>query len=122
MTANFADRRAKPRYRVDWPGTLDCRFPSHEETVKVRVSEISLTGARIEVESLNIGSCHIVVGSDQSRFILQMRMPEDEVSTEVRVVWYSLDEEKRHFNVGVLFPQAEENRSAAIERAVKAGA
>ncbi|MCE5333212.1 MAG: PilZ domain-containing protein [Desulfobacteraceae bacterium] len=120
MERVIAGKRANERFKVDWPGTLTCRFPNHEEDLKVRISEISLSGARLELETLKIGPYHVVVGSDQSGFTLKMHLPEVTVSTVIRIVWYSLDEGKRHFNVGVLFPQEEEGRSAAIERVVKA--
>ena len=102
--------------RSRWTGTLTCFFPNHEENVDVRVTEVSTTGARLELETLKVGSYHIVIGSESSRFTLKVSLPEAALWTPVRIVWYSTDQEKDLFNLGVMFLQTSEERQATIER------
>lgn len=112
------NRRQRPRFKVGWAGTLTCLFPDHEENVEVRVTEVSTTGARLELKSLKVGPHHIVVGSESSRFTLKVGLPEAALWTPVRIVWYSTDQEKDLFNVGVMFLQTTEERRAVIEKLV----
>lgn len=113
------EKRQSERFQVQWQGTLTCLFPNHEEKIAVRISEISATGARLELETLKLGPYHIVVGSEQSHFTLNMSLPEGVISTPVRIVWYSMDEEKLRFNLGVLFPENSEIGQTEIERILK---
>jgi hypothetical protein len=110
------DRRRAERFKVGWLGTLTCLFPNHEENVEVRVTEVSSTGARLELNTLKIGQYNIVIGSESSRFTLKVSLPETALWTPVRIVWYSTDQEKDLFNVGVMFVQTSEERRASIER------
>jgi hypothetical protein len=110
------DKRRAERFKVAWAGTLTCLFLNHEENVEVRVTEVSTTGARLELKTLKIGPYHIVIGSEASRFTLKVSLPEAALWAPVRIVWYSTDREKDLFNVGVMFLHASEEHRAAIDR------
>jgi hypothetical protein len=110
------DRRSEERFNVAWTGTLTCFFPGHEENVDVRVTEVSTKGARLELETLKVGSYHIVIGSESSRFTLKVSLAEAALSTPVRIVWYSTDQERDIFNLGVFFLQTSEERRTTIEK------
>jgi hypothetical protein len=47
---------------------------------------------------------------------LKVSLPEDALSTPVRIVWYSTDQEKDIFNLGVFFLQTSEERQTTIEK------
>lgn len=113
-----ADRRRAARFRVEWSGVLTCLFADREENVEIRVTEISATGARLELKTLKFGPYHIVVVSESSRFILKAGLPEAVLCVPVRIVWYSTDEEKDLFNVGVMFLQTSEENRATIDRLI----
>jgi len=110
------NRRQAERFKVGWVGTLTCLFPSHEEDVEVWVTEVSATGARLELKTLKVGPYHIVIGSESSRFTLKVSLPDAALWTPVRIVWYSTDQDKDLFNVGVMFLQISEERRMTIER------
>jgi hypothetical protein len=110
------DRRSAERFKVGWAGTLTCLFPNHEENVQVRVTEVSSTGARLELRSLQIGHYSIVIGSESCRFTLKVSLPEAALWTPIRIVWYSTDQDKDLFNVGVMFVQTSAERRESIER------
>ncbi len=116
MSGSNKDRRSEERFKVAWTGTLTCFFPDREENVDVRVTEISSKGARLELETLEAGSHHIVIGSESSRFTLKVSLPEAALSTPVRIVWYSTDQERDIFNLGVFFLQTSEERQTTIEK------
>ncbi len=116
MNGRTQERRGAERFKVGWAGTLTCFFPDHEENVDVRVTEVSATGARLELATLKVGPYHIVIGSESSRFTLKVSLPEAALSTPVRIVWYSTDQEKDIFNLGVFFLQTSEERQTTIER------
>jgi len=111
-----ADKRQAERFRVSWAGTLTCLFPNHEENVEVRVTEVSATGARLELKTLKAGPYHIVIGSESCRFTLKVSLPEAALWTPVRIVWYSTDQEKDSFNLGVMFLHASEEHRMTIKR------
>ncbi|MGA2400260.1 MAG: PilZ domain-containing protein [Syntrophobacteraceae bacterium] len=110
------ERRGSERFKVGWAGTLTCFFPCHEENVDVKVTEISATGARLELKALKVGPYHIVIESESSRFTLKVSLPEAALSTPVRIVWYSSDPDRDTFSVGVIFLQTSEERRATIEK------
>jgi len=110
------DRRRSERFKVGWAGTLTCLFPNHEENVEVRVREVSATGARLELKTLKVGPYHIVIGSEASRFTLKVSLPDAALWAPVRIVWYSTDQDKDLFNVGVMFVQISEERRMTIEK------
>jgi hypothetical protein len=110
------ERRQSERFKVGWIGTLTCLFQDHEENVEVRVTEVSSTGARLELKTLKIGQFHIVIGSEMGRFTLKVSLPDAALWTPVRIIWYSTDQEKNLFNVGVMFVQMSEERRASIEK------
>ena len=109
------DKRQAQRFKVRWAGTLTCLFPDHEQDVEAGVTEVSAGGARLELKSLEVGPYHIVIGSESSRFTLKVSLPEAAISVPVRVVWYSTDQERDLFNLGVMFLQSEE-RIVEIEK------
>ncbi len=110
------DKRQTERFKVAWTGTLTCLFPNHEENVEVQVTEVSATGARLELETLTFGAYHIVMVSESSRFTLKVSLPEAAIWTPVRIVWYSTDQENDSFNLGVMFLHASEELRATIKR------
>ena len=110
------DRRQSERYRVGWSGTLTCIFPNYEEDVVVRVIEVSSIGARLELETLKVGPHNIVIGSESNRFTLKVSLPDAALWTPIRIVWYSTDQDKDSFRVGVMFLQTSEEHRAAIEK------
>ena len=110
------NRRQTERFKVAWTGKLTCLFPNHEENVEVKVTEVSTTGARLELKTLTFGPYHIVAVSESSRFTLKVSLPEAAIWTPVRIVWYSTDQERDSFNLGVMFLHASEEHLAAIKR------
>ena len=110
------NRRQTERFKVAWTGTLTCLFPNHEENVEVKVTEVSTTGARLELKTLTFGPYHIVAVSESSRFTLKVSLPEAAIWTPVRIVWYSTDQEKDLFNLGVMFLHVSDKLRAAIKR------
>ena len=109
------NKRQTERFKVAWTGTLTCLFPNHEENVEVKVTEVSTTGpARIKNADIRPLSYSGV--SESSRFTLKVSLPEAAIWTPVRIVWYSTDQEKDLFNLGVMFLHASEEHRAAIKR------
>ncbi len=116
MSGRDKDRRSEERFTVAWAGTLTCFFPDQQENIDVRVTEVSSKGARLELETLKVGSYHIVIGSESSRFTLKVSLPEAALSTPVRIIWYSTDQERDIFNLGVFFLQTSEERRTTIDK------
>lgn len=109
------NRRKAPRFKVDWTATLTCYADGHEENVEVRVSDVSISGARLQLKSLQIGPLHLVVSNESTRFTLKVSLPEGAFWSPVSIVWYSSGREKELFDVGVMFLSGSEERKAAIE-------
>ncbi len=113
-----SERRQTRRYEVNWQGTLTCLFPNYQADVTVRVSEISLTGARISIEKLQVGPHHLVLESDTGRFTLTVDLAERDVKIPISIIWYSMTKDELYFNLGVLFLNHEDRGS--IQDALKA--
>lgn len=109
------DRRRAERFKVGWVGKLTCYFPDNEEDVDVRVAEISTSGARLELDTLEVGRYHIVIGSESARFTLKVAMPAAALSIPIKIIWYSTDPERDSFNLGVMFLKASEDVRRTIE-------
>jgi hypothetical protein len=98
------ERRKRERSKLEWIGTLECQFLNHQEEVQIKISEITETGARLEMESLRVGPFNIVVQSSLINFILNINLPTGTVSTPIRIIgWTSQNGRKPHLNLGVLF-------------------
>ncbi len=110
------ERRRAERFKVEWAGTLTCLFPNYEEDVEVMVREVSTTGAGLELKSLKVGPHHLVTGSESSRFTLKVALPAGALWTPVRIVWYSTEQERATFKVGVMFLKTSEEHRSAIEK------
>jgi c-di-GMP-binding flagellar brake protein YcgR len=113
------ERRRAERYKVGWTGKLTCYFPDHEENIEVSVVEVSSGGARLEVETLQVGQYHLVIGSESSRFTLKVNLPEYAISVPVRIIWYSTAREKDAFNLGVIFLKTSAKVQETIDRIIK---
>ena len=110
------NRRKEPRFRVAWPATLTCHLAGQVASVETRVTEVSSNGARLQMESLEVGSNHIVVASESIRFTLKVNRPTAAFCAPVSIAWYSSGREKDSFDVGVMFLQNPAERTAAIEK------
>jgi hypothetical protein len=110
------ERRRSQRFKVAWAGTLTCFFPNHEENVGVRVAEVSATGARLELDTLKVGPYHIVIGSESSRFTLNVSLPDVVLSAPVKIIWYSAGQAGDTYNLGVFFLQTSVERRTSIDR------
>ena len=94
---------------------LTCLFPDREQDVEASVTEVSAGGARLELKSLEVGPYNVVIGSESNSFTLKVSLPDAAISVPVRIVWYSTDQERDLFNLGVMFLQSGE-RAVEIEK------
>lgn len=99
------DRRRNKRYPVQWKGCLNCTFtPSgFQGTLAVDIVDISLRGARLNVERLQVGPYHLVVCDEAPQLILEISLPEAIIHTSARICWSRLLDEERTFALGVEF-------------------
>jgi len=109
------DKRQEQRFKVRWTGMLTCLFPDREQDVEASVTEVSAGGARLELKSLEVGPYNVVIGSESNSFTLKVSLPDAAISVPVRIVWYSTDQERDLFNLGVMFLQSGE-RAVEIEK------
>jgi hypothetical protein len=109
------ERRRAERFKVRWTGKLTCYFPDCEENAEVRVLDISSLGARLELKTLKIGTHNIVIGSESTRFTLKVSLPEAALSIPLKIIWYSTDQERDAFNLGVMFLKTSEEVQRTIE-------
>jgi c-di-GMP-binding flagellar brake protein YcgR len=116
---SLSERRRRKRYSVDWTGSLDCSFQNHEESLRVKVAEISCTGAKLVMERLMAGSYHIAIKGEHSQMALCMEMPEGTFVTPVEILWFNMDSETRLFSVGVSFSDLSADCLTALDRVVK---
>lgn len=113
------ERRRSERFRVAWTGKLTCYFPGRMEDIDIRVVEVSAGGARLELETLEVGQNHLVIGSDSCRFTLKVSLPEYALSVPIRIIWYSTAQERHAFNLGVLFLETSSEVQATIEKILR---
>ncbi|MGC9196629.1 MAG: PilZ domain-containing protein [Syntrophobacteraceae bacterium] len=114
----IVNRRKEPRFRVGWSATLTCRLADREESVEVKVTEVSLNGARLLLKSLKIGPHHIVAEGESLRLTLKVNLTQGAFVASVRVIWYSTSREKGSFDVGVIFMQSSKEHREVLENLI----
>ena len=96
------DRRRHKRYPVDIPGLLEIEFDGVGLSMPVRVSEISLGGARLQLASLRTGSGHLI--ADHPRvLVLKLTLPPGMLLLPVTVRWFRHLPEQGFFLLGIQF-------------------
>ena len=116
------NRRKAVRFTVSWPAILTCHSEGPERSAEVKVSEISINGARLELQSLKIGPHHLALESESVRLTLKVGLNEVAFCAPVKVAWYSSGREKTSFDVGVMFLQSAEERRAVLEKVLPGAA
>lgn len=115
---DFIERRRSKRLKVEWNALLNCVFPGCEENLETKVLETSLTGAKLALERLQIGSYHLVVGNSDPKFKLTIPLQEGSFVSPVAIRWYNWSDEERCFSVGVEYICPEEENRKLLARAV----
>lgn len=116
---DFIERRRAKRLQVEWSALLNCVFPGCEEDLKARVLETSLTGARLALDRLQVGSHHLVIGNFDPKFRLTISLQEGSFVSPVEIRWYNWSDEDRCFSVGIEYISPEEENLRLLKRMVK---
>jgi hypothetical protein len=115
----FSERRRNKRRVVDWEASLRCRLMSVNETVRVRVTEVSMSGARLELESMRVGPYHLVVGDTPVECELSISVPHGLVKSDIEFRWYNQVDADGVFLAGAEFvnmgPESKEVLKLALE-------
>jgi hypothetical protein len=84
---------------------LNCTFsPSgYQETLAVDIVDISLGGARLNLERMQVGPYHLIVCDEAPQLILEIPLPEAIIRASARICWSRPLEEKRSFALGIEF-------------------
>lgn len=114
----FPERRRSKRYRVEWTGLVRCVHVTSEETLSVKVAEISMTGARLALERLRVGSYHLMGPEEGVAFELSIPLPEGSVKSPVEMRWFNFDDESRQFFAGVEFMDMDDESRSDLKRAI----
>lgn len=115
----FVNRRRHKRYPVSWDAVIHCDFPDREATVRARVAEASLHGARLMLERLQYGPHHLVANDYGDAFELTIHLPEAPVTSKIDILWYNWNDEEQLFTVGVEFTEMTNENRVTLQQAVK---
>ncbi len=96
------DRRRHNRYPLDMPGLLEVEFDRTNLSVPVRVFEISLRGAALELHSIRIESRHLIADHPRS-LVLQLMLPQGMLLLPMSVRWFQHLPDRGVFHLGVRF-------------------
>ena len=103
----FGERRQNKRRKVAWEASLFCRFMNLNQTVPVTVAEVSLSGARLHLDSMQVGPYHLVVGETPVECELAIDVPQGLVKSNVEFRWYNQAQAEGLFVVGAEFVNME---------------
>ncbi|ABK19056.1 PilZ domain-containing protein [Syntrophobacter fumaroxidans] len=120
----FRDRRKHKRYPVKLDAFLRCKSPESDDSVPVKILDLSLGGARIALERLQIGTQHLFIREDAVDYELTLPAGDAPLTLPVLFTWYNLDPECRVFWVGVSFSEIageSGNRLKSVIRNFKKG-
>ena len=114
----FRDRKRYRRYRVDWTGSLHCCFERYEETLEVKIRDVSPMGVCLIHEKLQVGPFHMLADNPVMRLLIQR--PEGQISALVCIRWYNSEEEgEKLFTVGLEFSDIDSASRSTLDRAIK---
>ena len=115
----FAERRRDKRFAVEWTGRLRLSDLGREESMEVRIVDISPGGARLALERMRIGSYHLVIGDRPGTLSLAISLPDGTIEPGVAIRWYDWNESLKAFAVGIEFERMDKESGALLTRAVK---
>ncbi len=99
--------------------SLRCIFHDAEQTVHGKIMDISLKGARITLERLQLGSYHVLISDHPISYELGIQLPENDVKIPVEISWYNLDEESRVFFLGLRFESVSNEEKKVLRKAIE---
>jgi hypothetical protein len=99
----FTERRYQKRRSVEWEGQLRCFFDDYEKTIPVEVNSISLGGASISLDGMQVGPYHLVIGDGTGRFELSIPKTEGMITGSIEFRWFNFDDRKGRFVAGIEF-------------------
>lgn len=118
MWKYLKERRKHQRYSVDWSGLLHVQFGDDVETLPVHVTNVSLAGAGILIQALQVPGGHLIA-DDPMKILLELMLPEGMVSLSVAPRWFNHLEERGMFLVGLVFIEPESSSLDVLRCAIR---
>lgn len=115
----FRDRRKHKRYPVKMDAFLRCKSPDSDDSVPVKIIDLSLGGARIALERLQIGAQHLFIREDAVDYELTLPAGDEPLTLPVSFTWYNLEPERRVFWVGVSFSDVTGESSGRLKSVIR---
>ncbi|MGV8073506.1 MAG: PilZ domain-containing protein [Syntrophobacteraceae bacterium] len=115
----FRDRRRPKRTKADWNATLRCIFSDAEQTIPVKLFDVSLRGARLALERLQVGPHHVMINDQPINYELSIILPEDSINIPMEICWCNRDAKQHFFFWGVEFPDISAESKTALKRALE---
>lgn len=112
------DRRQVIRRAVRWQALFHCTFSNFQAALKTRVVNISLGGAVLHLERLQIGPYHLAISDQPPQLELEILLPEGALKANVEIRWYDWLEDQRIFAVGVEFIDLSEKSQETLLQAI----
>ena len=112
------DRRQLIRRAVCWEALLHCTFSNFQDTLKIRVVNISSRGTVLHLERLQIGPYHLAISDQPPQLELEILLPEGPLKANVEIRWYDWLENQRIFAVGVEFIDLSEKSQEILLQAI----
>ena len=115
----FSERRCNKRWKVAWEASLVCRGVNGDRTVQVAVDEVSLSGVRLQLQRMQVGPYHLLVGETPEECELAIDVPQGLVKSTVRFQWYNQPQSQGFFVVGAELVNMEPESRQTLKLAIR---
>jgi hypothetical protein len=88
-------------------------------TVQVAVDEVSLNGVRLQLQRMQVGPYHLLVGETPEECELAIDVPQGLVKSTVRFQWYNQPQSEGFFVVGAELVNMEQESRQTLELAIR---
>ncbi len=99
----FKDRRKSRRHPVDCNAFLHCKSLDSDDTIAVRITDISLGGVRVSLDRLQLGPRHLFIRDHHAEYELTIPAGEEVLTLPVSFVWCNLGKGENSFSLGLSF-------------------
>ncbi|MCP4349749.1 MAG: hypothetical protein GY795_30070 [Desulfobacterales bacterium] len=96
-------RRHTKRYSVSWDALLEVRFPDFQDNVKVKVANVSGTGAYIHSNQIFFNNCHLISLEQKPDLNLKVFSPNGLFESIIEIQWYNWSVKQNIYEIGVEF-------------------
>jgi len=113
------ERRLHKRHDVYWDALLEVKFPDFQGQIPVKVINFSIKGAVLHSKQFSAGDRHLILSDEKPELKLIISLPEIDLKSRIKIIWYKLLHEESVFQVGTEFIDFMEKNRISVDKLMK---